>query len=176
MSTRIGAAGLAVALGLGLGLGLEAGLSGAASAQVQVALPLDRIAPEALAMAREAAPDADFREADMELDENGHHSVEIAGVGADGRHVEVDLYQEGEVWVLDEIERHINWDETPMAVRGMLGVLFLDSWRPSLVERSQRPGGVVVYEIEGVDALGEAIEVEISDTGRLLGIYKYNAS
>ncbi len=157
--------------------GFGAGAPSPASAQTVVNLPIDALGAEARAAAERAAPDAEFTEASMELDEDGRHSIEIAGVGWDGRHVEVDLYQEnGSDWIVEEVERYIDWSETPAPVRRTVAALFLESWRPTLVERSLRPNNVVVYEIEGYDAAEELIELEIGANGDFLSLRKYNAT
>lgn len=151
-------------------------LSAPAAAQTVVELPIDALGAEARAAAEAAAPDAVFTVASMELNENGRHAVEVEGVGGDGRHVEVDLYQDGSQWVVEEIERYVEWDETPWAVRATVSSLFLDSWRPTLIERSVRPNDVVVYEIEGYDAGGELFELEIGRDGSFIAIKRYNAT
>lgn len=158
--------------------GLAAALSalGPASAQIVADMPMNLVPPDALAAAQEAAPDAAFYEVSLEVgDEQGHDTLEITGRDRQGRHVEVDLYQENRMWLVEEIERLLPWDETPAAVRAEIAALFGDDWRPTLIERSQRQEDVVVFEIEGVDRYDDPFELEIGEDGGLISLSKFNA-
>jgi len=145
----LGSAGAALAL-----LG-----AGGATAQDELIFPLEDAPAAALAAAQAAAPDVTFTGVDVEV-EDGVVTLEFAGTHADGHAVEVDVAQG---WSVLEVEDVIPLSEVPDVVRETLAIE-LDDFTPSSVERSQR-GAAIVYEFEGTDADGRAIDIEVQAEG-----------
>lgn len=129
-------------------------------AQDELAFPLDEAPAGALATAEAAAPDVTFDTADVEV-EDGVVTLEFSGLNPDGARIEVDV---AFGWLVLEVEEMIALEDTPEHVRETLE-LQLPGFEPTAVERSDRGDGVFVYEFEGVDAEGVAIDVEIQADG-----------
>lgn len=88
---------------------------------------------------------------------------EFQALGPDGCGIEVDIIG------LDELEREILsatlQQEAPLVAQALTA----QGITPTFIERSDRPGGVVVYEIEGTNAQGQAVEAEFNPDGTLIG-------
>jgi len=145
---RIGAAALA-----------GAALAMVANAQEELVFPLDEAPETALEVARAAAPDVTFEAVDVEV-EDGVITLEFVGTHADGHTVEVDVAQG---WTVLEVEDVIALEEVPEAVMEALK-LQMGEFEPTEVERSRR-GDAVVYEFEGADADGRAVDIEVQSEG-----------
>ncbi|MGB6231224.1 MAG: hypothetical protein WBF53_13975 [Litorimonas sp.] len=146
-----------------------AALSGAAFApafaQTLDNTPIDRAdIPDAVwATASRVAPDAIFTEFGLEV-EGEQRIYELGLIDPDGLHLEVDVLADG---TLQEIEWETPLSEVQMAVRVEFGFHYPEA-RIAYVERSIRPNGYTVYEIEGRDADGALIDLEVLDNGRRL--------
>ncbi len=133
---------------------------GAATAQDELVFPLEEAPADALAAAQAAAPDVTFEAADVEI-EDGVVTLEFVGAREDGQVVEVDV---ASGWVVLEVEEVIPFEDVPEAVRETLAIAMGEDFAPSSVERSNRDDAVV-FEFEGVDADGRAIDIEIQSDG-----------
>ena len=149
---------------------------GAHGQQLEVQIPISDVDDQALAIARSAAPGVRFITANVEFAERGMDVLELGGVTAAGVNVEVDLVRAGSIWRIDEVEREVSWRQVPFDVKVILSVFFMEEWRPDVIERSERPDGLVVYELEGKDAAGETLEMSITETGDVVTIEKNTAS
>ena len=132
----------------------------AAQAQEELIFPLDEAPVEALAAAQAAAPEVTFSAVDVEV-EDGFITLEFIGQHADGHMVEVDV---ASGWFVLEVEDVITMEEVPEAVRETLA-LQMGDFIPNSVERSRRGDSVVIYEFEGVDENGRAIDIEVQAEG-----------
>lgn len=112
---------------------------------------------------RSVAPTAAFTEFGFEM-EDGLKVYELGTIDPDGLHLELDVLEDG---TLQEIE----W-ETPLSeVKTSVLVEFRLHYpgaTMNYVERSIRPNGYTVYEIEGTDIDGSLIDFEVMDNGRRL--------
>lgn len=98
--------------------------------------------------------------------ENGRAIYEFEAADHNGKHIEVDVYEDGR---LEEIEMEVTLDETPLAVRQTLENE-ADGFEPDYIELSVRSGRYpYVYEFDGVLS-GRQLSVEIAETGELLSI------
>ncbi len=139
--------------------------SAAASAQDELVFPLNEAPAAALDAAMAAAPDVLFQTVDVEV-EDGVVTLEFAGARDNGEVVEVDvaIAEDAQVtWNVLEVEVVIPFETVPEPVREALAIAISD-FEPTSVERSER-GETTVYEFEGVDADGLAIDIEVEATG-----------
>ncbi|MEM7730111.1 MAG: hypothetical protein AAF311_12690 [Pseudomonadota bacterium] len=136
-----------------------------AAAQALDNQPIDRADVPAVVWTtvRRIAPTAAFTEFGLET-EDGVRIYELGAFDPDGLHLELDVLADG---TLQEIE----W-ETPLSeVQTPVHVEFrLNHPGATLTyaERSIRPNGHTVYELQGFDAQGEPIDFEVMDNGRRL--------
>ncbi|MCP4381747.1 MAG: hypothetical protein GY798_10100 [Hyphomicrobiales bacterium] len=117
--------------------------------------------PETVLDAAKAAVEgATFTKVELGDDE-GEDKYGFEGTLADGTVVAVDVLEEGEVI---EVEHHTTIDALPAPVKAAL-----DKYAPDMkaeeVERLVDDDRAVVYEIEGTDASGAPIDIEISWDG-----------
>ncbi|WP_298915903.1 hypothetical protein [uncultured Algimonas sp.] len=128
-----------------------------------IGIDRDDVPPAVWRTVRSVAPTAAFTEFGYEM-EDGVKVFELGARDADGLHLELDVLPDG---TLEEIE----W-ETPLSqVQTPVLVEFRLSHpdaTPQYVERSIRPNGHTVYEIEGRTADGELIDFEVMNNGRRL--------
>ncbi len=110
------------------------------------------------------APGVDFTKVSTET-ENGVTIYEFEAKGPDGKHIEIDVREDGS---LEEIEMETSLEETPDAVRNALEAS-QPGFSASYVETSVR-GSAFVYEIEGTTAEGVFAELEISEDGEILSV------
>lgn len=135
-----------------------------ALAQDELLFPLDEAPQGALEAATAAAPDATFIAVDVEV-EDGVITLEFAGLNPDGKEIEVDVAVASDVtWVLDEVEEVIPFEDVPEIVRQTLAIEMGEQFTPQSVEKSVRDAAIV-YEFEGADADGRAIDIEIKAEG-----------
>ncbi|MEL6686246.1 MAG: hypothetical protein AAFP97_01340 [Pseudomonadota bacterium] len=113
--------------------------------------------------ARSIAPTAAFIEFGVEW-EGDLKTYELGAFDADGLHLELDILPDG---TLQEIE----W-ETPLSEVQTPVIVEFRMHYPgatmTYVERSIRPNGYTVYEIQGTDVDGSAVDFEVMDNGRRL--------
>ena len=140
-------------------------LSPAALAQTgaQTDIPLDEVPADILAMAETTVPGVAFHRVSTEF-ENGGVVYEFEAFNSAGKHVEVDITEDG---AIQEIEMEIAFDQTPSRVKAALEEA-ASGFTPDYVEYSVRDGGrAYVYEFEG-DYNGRTLEIEIAENGRVL--------
>lgn len=135
----------------------------AASATLNNRVELSDLSSRILETAYAAAPGVEFESVSIEL-ENGVAVYELEATGPDGKHIEVDVYEDGR---LQEIEMEMSADEVPEIVMAALERRS-PGFEPSYIEASIRPDGVFLYEFEGVAADGQTIEIEIGEDGEVL--------
>lgn len=126
-----------------------------------LALDLSEVPATILEVASHYAPDAKWDSAGTDFDTQLMAAeYEIAGKGADGAAIEVDVSPEG---ALHEIETEINADAVPAEVMALVE-RYLPGFAPSLIEHSARPNNVSFYEFEGmVD--GREVDIEVNAAG-----------
>lgn len=113
------------------------------------------------------APDAFFMEFgyEIELIDGAKRRVfELGTRDADGLHLEIDILDDGS---LQEIEWETPLEDVQMPVRVEFSLQY-PGGKILFVERSIRPNGHTVYEIEGTDADGSRVDLEVMDNGRAL--------
>lgn len=120
----------------------------------------------ALEAAKTALEGVEFTEVSLETAKDGAQTYEFGGVNADGRHVEVDTSPEGEVY---EVEVELVLEELPESVQDALASKG-DVFTATYIEKSVRADGSVVYEFDGVNAKGDATDLEIYPDGEILVI------
>ncbi len=135
----------------------------AGAAQDELLFPLEEAPAEALAAAQAAAPDVTFAAVDLEI-EDGVVTLEFTGARADGQIVEVDVSLSVSVGEVLEVEEVIPFSTVPQNVRDTLAIAMGAGFEPTSVEKSMR-GELVVYEFEGVDENGLAVDVEVQSDG-----------
>ena len=135
-------------------------LSSAATAQI---VDINDVPDDVLSTARATAPGVDFHTVSIER-ENGVDVYEFEAEDYRGRHIEVDVREDGS---LEEIEMEMELDEVPAAVRDALNAEFND-FSVSYVEASIRANGVFAYEFEGRTANGTRMDLEIAEDGEIL--------
>lgn len=111
------------------------------------------------------APGVALTSAEVEI-ENGETIYELAGIDANGRRIEIDIFDDG---TLDEIETEEGVENLPDAVRTAL-----DRAAPgatiAFIEKSVHGDGRRLYEIEVVTASGAALAYEITEGGEIASI------
>jgi len=134
-----------------------------AHASNETKVELSDLSSRVLEAAYAAAPGVEFERVTIEM-EGDLAIYEFEATGPDGKHIEVDITEDGE---LQEIELELSMDEAPEAV---VAALEKESpgFTPTYIEASIRPDGVFLYEFEGVTAEGVETEIEISETGRIV--------
>ena len=113
--------------------------------------------------ALETAPGVEFYKVSIER-ENGVDIYEFEARDYRGRHVEVDVTEDGK---LEEIEMELTEEELPSAVSSAISDQY-NGFRYSYVEVSVRPDGRHIYEVEGFTGSGQKVDLEISEGGRIL--------
>ncbi len=142
-------------------LGLHILTIPAAYAETEIAL--EEAPPEVVETAIATAPGVDFFRVTIEQ-EGGRRIFEFEARGPSGEHIEIDVYDDGE---LEEIEIEVSEAELPPAVRAALAQSE-PGFTIEYVESSIRKDGIFVYEIEGQSANGERIAVDIREDGKVL--------
>lgn len=124
-----------------------------------------------LATAQLTAPGVDFDRVSIEV-ENGAQIYEFEGADHEGKHIEIDVYETGE---LEEIEMETDISDVPGVVIATLNV-HAPGFEPSYIELSIRQSKpAYVYEFEG-DYEGKFVEIEISEDGDLVYMSDPDAS
>ncbi|MGB3455828.1 MAG: hypothetical protein WBG08_14070 [Litorimonas sp.] len=115
------------------------------------------------ATVRRVAPTAAFTEFGVETE--GYLRIyELGAFDADGLHLEIDVLADGN---LQEIEWETPLSEVQTAVQVEFRLAHPGATM-DYVERSIRPNGYTVYEIEGRAEDGALIDFEVMDNGRRL--------
>lgn len=90
-----------------------------------------------------------------------------------GSSFEVDVYKSGK---LDEIEYTVpKYSQVPAAARTLIGSK-VPGFTPTLIEKSERPvaapkfNSKTVYEIEGKNAKGQVVEIDVNPNGTYIEI------
>ena len=143
---------------------LVAAMSLSASAFAQE-ISFDDVPPAIMEVALETAPGVDFYKVSIEM-ENGVAIYEFEATDHEGKHVEVDVTENGD---LEEIEMETTLEDTPAAVLAVLEEA-APGFEITYIELSVRDGGAAfVYEFEGL-LDGRQMDVEIDEGGEVLAM------
>lgn len=136
--------------------------TGSAGAGEQVTVALSQVPAALLQAARAAMPQAEFTSANTESEAGGPLVYELQGRTADGRKLEVDVFESGEI---EEIEVEFTRDLVPGAV--LLAVeRAYPGFVPEFIEASHSAAKKVVqYEFVG-RAGGRQLDLDVSADGR----------
>jgi hypothetical protein len=120
---------------------------------------LAKVPPNVVKAAQKYAGNIKIKQLNGISTSNG--AYELGGVQKNGCGVEVDVFKSGK---LDEVEFQLpSLNNLPGVVRSALNSE-VPGYKVTLIERSVRPGGVVLYETEGTQK-GKAIEVDVNANG-----------
>ena len=117
------------------------------------------------AAAQAAGNGVTFEKVDLDLD-NGTATYELAGKGADGKIIEIDVLSDG---TIEEVEQEISMDNVPDAVKKMLAK-YMPKFKPDKAEKSTRTNFEVFYEFDGQDENGGELDIEIRSDGKQITI------
>jgi|GEM_PF-5431513 len=136
-----------------------------ATAQTPDNTPISRadVPDIVLKAAHHHGPGLIFTEYGVEI-EDDLQVYELGAEDPDGMYVEIDILADG---TLQEIEWETPINALPVAVH-MEFFEHVAGGQISFAERSIRPDGYIIYEIEGRDMDDGFVDVEIADTGRTL--------
>ncbi len=140
-------------------------LAAAAHAEGETAISFDAVPANVMDTALTTAPGVEFEKVSTE-EENGATIYEFEATTFEGKHVEVDVREDG---TLMEIEMEMDFDEVPDAVVETLLAAYPD-FAETYVEASIRGDWSTVYEIEGDTRDGERVAVEISEVGEIITV------
>lgn len=126
-------------------------------------ISMDAVPAVALEVAKRAVPQVTLDKAGTEVSSDDVLEYELSGKNANGKQVEVDVTADGSI---REIESEITPEEVPQNVVSKLKA-YLPDFKPSFVEKSQRPNFIDWYEFEGVHN-GREIDVEITASGGVI--------
>lgn len=128
-------------------------------AQDETTIELSAVPAPAMEAAQKAAPRITFETANMDEDE-GTATYELSGKMSSGMAIEVDVLADGTV---EEIEEQIDSGALPTEVKAALDKE-MAGFAPTMIEKSTRPDGTVIYEFEGTHD-GKDIDAEINADG-----------
>ncbi|MGE0409624.1 MAG: PepSY domain-containing protein [Amphiplicatus sp.] len=134
-----------------------------ANAAVTKEIALEDVPPEIMDEAEATAPGLEFYRVTVE-EENGKLVYEFEAKGPNGKHMEIDISEDGS---LEEIEMETAEAELPTTVRTALDRRY-PGFVIDYVETSVRGDGRFIYEIEGRNARGERLALDIEETGEIL--------
>lgn len=134
-------------------------LAAPALAQEETKLDMSAVPAAAMEAAQKAVQGVTFETAQMDKDE-GTDTYELGAKLSSGKHIEVDVLADG---TIEEVEEEITAAELPAEVKATLDKE-LAGFAPTMIEKSTRPQGVVVYEFEGQHG-GKEIDAEINADG-----------
>jgi len=106
-----------------------------------------------------------LEEVDIDLD-NGTATYELAGKGADGKMIEIDVLSDG---TIEEVEQEISMDNVPDAVKKLL-TKYMPKFKADKAEKSTRTNFEVFYEFDGQDENGGELDIEIRSDGKQITI------
>lgn len=146
----------------GLILSLSISFSSLVIAGEETIISFDKVPEEILNQAQQLLPEAHFKTANIETDKDDTRVYEIQGILADGRKVEVDVFENG---VIEEFEVEYTKDLVPGAVlkaieKKMPG--FIITYIEASYSVSKK---VIKYEFVGTLA-GKKLDLEVSADGR----------
>lgn len=125
-------------------------------------IPLEQVPAEHRKIAQDLLPDVTFSSADIETDDDGTRIYEIQGRMPDGRRLEVDLFEDGNI---EEYEIEFTETQVPGAVMNAVSKR-MPGFSPTYIEASHtRSGKVTRYEMEGTLG-GQELDIEVSADGR----------
>jgi len=128
----------------------------------ETVIPFDKVPEEILNKAKNLLPEAQFKTANIETEDDGTQTYEIQGILADGRKVEVDVLENGKI---EEFEVEFTQDLVPGAVLKALEKKLPD-FEITYIEASHSASKKVIkYEFVGTLA-GKKLDVEVSADGR----------
>lgn len=131
-------------------------------AGVETVIPLETVPEELQTRARELLPKASFETANTEKEADGTLVYEIQGTLDDGRKVEVDLFENGDI---EEFEIEFSMDLVPGAVLKAIEKR-MPGFAPSYIEASHSASKKVVgYEFVG-ELKGKKLDIDVSADGR----------
>jgi uncharacterized membrane protein YkoI len=123
---------------------------------------MDDVPEAARETAIATAPGVTFTKVTAEV-ENGRTVYEFEGRSPDGKHIEVDVLENG---TLDEIEMEMAFDELPQPVKSAIASRY-PGFKATYVESSVRSNGEFLYEVEGSSADGASLVIEVAEDGEV---------
>ena len=142
---------------------LTSALAVPAFAQDEQVMTMADVPPPVLARAETIAMSMGVTIDSVGLDlDNGTATYEFAGKLPSGMAFEIDVDADGTV---EELEEQIEAAAVPQPAMDLVA-RYLPGFAPELVEKSTRGDFVVFYELEGNNAQGNAIDVEVRADGR----------
>lgn len=131
-----------------------------ALAQQSQAIDMAEVPAPVIEAAQAAVSGVVFDAANLDRD-NGTDTFELSGVDANGKKFEVDATANG---TIEEVEEQITVEDLPEAVATAMEVN-MNGVTPTLVERSTRDGGqVIFYEFEA-EVDGKPVNAEVGEDG-----------
>ena len=115
----------------------------------------------AKAAAQAAGNGVTFEKVDLDLD-NGTATYELAGKGADGKMIEINVLSDG---TIEEVEQEISMDNVPEAVKKILAK-YMPKFKADKAEKSTRTNFEVFYEFDGQDENGGELDIEVRSDGK----------
>ena len=91
---------------------------------------------------------------------DGRVYYDVEGIRADGQEIEFDITQVDGEWTIVEVQRDIEMQEVPEAVRASLMVDYPD-FVPRRIIESDQGDGVVIYEFFGPGEDGQNTKIEV---------------
>lgn len=132
-------------------------------ASANTTIALEDVPDNVMETAINTAPGVTFERVSIES-ENGVSIYEFEATDHAGRHIEIDITEDGE---LEEIEMEHDFDDIPAAVAATLEETVL-GFEPDYVEFSVRQNApIYVYEFDG-SYEGRPVDIEIAEDGELL--------
>lgn len=132
----------------------------------ETVIPLNKVPENLLSKAKALLPNADFKTANTEKESDGTLVYEIQGTLENGRKVEVDVIENGEI---QEFEVEYSLDLIPGAVIKAIEKK-MPGFTPSFIEASHSASKKVVgYEFVGKLG-GKKLDIDVSADGRRIEI------
>ena len=132
-------------------------------ASANTTIALEDVPENVMETAINTAPGVTFERVSIES-ENGVSIYEFEATDHAGRHLEIDITEDGE---LEEIEMEHDFDDIPAAVAATLDKT-VPGFEPDYVEFSVRQNApIYVYEFDG-SYEGRPVDIEIAEDGELL--------
>ena len=113
--------------------------------------------------AKAVRPDVTFTEAEKEV-RGGVTYFDIGGMDGAGNEIELDIIQDEGSWRVVEVQRDIDWAQTPQAVKGALVGKAPDD-APARIIESDQTDGIIVYEFYYVAEDGSESKHEVTFDG-----------
>jgi len=132
-----------------------------ASLHDKVAVELTAIPVDVIAVAKEARPDLEFKEASR-INRNNTVYYDIEGEDATGAEIELDIVQAGDSWKVVEVQRDIRMTSVPAMVAAELEKNVPGVAPDRIIESLQTGDQSYVYEFFTQDADGKEAKYEVS--------------